>query len=92
MSKTITVLDGQTIWDIAIQHYGSIEGVFQIIKDNEGVDLKKGVNVGQLIKILAEPINKPIVDYYSDNNLKPVSRGNDLTENGFSDGFSNGFN
>lgn len=93
MSKVVTVLHKQTIWDIAIREYGSIEGVKDIMDYNEGVDLKKSLVVGQLIKIVGEPINKAVVDYYKTNGLIPVSRSNnDLTENGFSSGFSKGFN
>lgn len=33
-TKTVTVLDGQTILDISLQLYGSIEYVYKIIEDN----------------------------------------------------------
>jgi hypothetical protein len=32
--KNVPIKDGQTIWDISLQLYGSIEYVFKIIEDN----------------------------------------------------------
>lgn len=34
MTKTVTVLDGQTIFDLSLQLYGSVEFVYKIIQDN----------------------------------------------------------
>jgi phage tail protein X len=34
---TITVINGQTLSDIAIQYYGCIEGIIQLIQDNPNI-------------------------------------------------------
>jgi hypothetical protein len=72
--KVVTVLDRQTIWDIAIREYGSVEGVFTIMEDNEGIDLVAPLVVGSLLKINKAPINKPVVDYFYNKNLHPISK------------------
>lgn len=72
--KVVTVLDRQTIWDISIREYGSVEGVFDIMADNEGIDLVTPLVVGSLLKINKAPINKPVVDYFYNKGLHPISK------------------
>lgn len=60
---TITVSDGQTLIDIAIQQYGCYEGVFDLIKDNEGLGLSSQLVAGQVLNIKDE------VPTYNDNNV-----------------------
>lgn len=95
MSKTVIVLNKQTIYDIAVQEYGSVEGVIQIIKDNAGVNLQTGLATGQILKITAAPINKAVVNYFTNNNLKPVSgETNEITGSGgdYNDDENNDYN
>ena len=92
MSKTVKGLDQQTIVDIAIQEYGSVEAVFDIMEDNPGVNLQTRV-AGKLLKIRDVPTNKPIADYYSANKLKPVSiNKNTVSGHDFNNDFNNDFN
>lgn len=35
--KEVTVLTGQTLYDIAVQEYGHTEGLFLLLEDNDGV-------------------------------------------------------
>jgi hypothetical protein len=35
--KELTLLSGQTLYDVAIQEYGHTDGVFLLLEDNEGV-------------------------------------------------------
>lgn len=63
MSKKVKVLDRQTIWDIAIQEYGSIDGAFKILNDNPNLDLATNLIPNTLILINSSPINKDVVNY-----------------------------
>ena len=71
--KTVKVLDGQTIWDIAIQEYGSIEAIFQLMQDNSSLSLAVPLVGGVLLKLNGIPVNKPVADYFQANHLYPVS-------------------
>ena len=87
MSKKIKVLERQTIWDLAIQEYGSIDGAFKILSDNPTLDLATDLVPGTLILINSLPINKDVVNTLIEKGivLANKSSGNDylLTEDGF---------
>ena len=65
----------QTIWDIAMQEYGSVEQVFQLMADNPEVvpNLATNLAAGQLTVIRNPPVNSPVLDYMKRNKIKPVS-------------------
>lgn len=73
--KTVQILDRQTIWDIAIQEYGSVDGVFKLMNDNpEKVpSLDANLIPGDFLKILSGPTDNVNLDYYRKNNLHPVT-------------------
>jgi hypothetical protein len=75
MSKrTITVLDRQSIWDIAIREYGSVEAVFALLLDNpelSGVDAP--LVAGQQLVIRSADVDSDVVRYYRENALWPVT-------------------
>ena len=48
--KEIRVKQGQSITDLALQHYGHIEGVWLICEDNQ-LAIGSKINTGQTIKI-----------------------------------------
>jgi len=56
MTKTIYTLSGQTIWDIAVQEYGTLEAVFQLQGDNALVipDLNTVLTPGTALVIQIE--------------------------------------
>ncbi len=89
--KVITVLPGQSLWDIAVQEYGDASGAGQIIADNLGVvNFADQLSSGLRLKIDPDKVlNKDVVNILKERNIKPahaVSMGR-----GFSDGFSEGF-
>jgi hypothetical protein len=51
----ITVADGQTIWAIALQEYGGLDGVYLLQADNPDVirDLNEVLEAGAVLKIRA---------------------------------------
>lgn len=79
MSKVILGF-GQTIYDIAIQETGSVEGVFVLMKRNPTAiaNLNAQPEAGTQLKV-EEVIDKNVLNYYTSNKLKPAS-GNGLNE------------
>lgn len=73
--RTVTVLNNQSLWDIAIQEYGTVEVVFELAMAND-IGVTDLLTAGQEL-ILPEVDNsivKPeVVDYYRRNDLHPVS-------------------
>lgn len=92
--KIITVGDGQTIWDIVAQEYGSVDGLEQLCNDNPGtVSLRTPLVTGQLIVIDdTKVIDQAVVDYFAARVLKPATSNGSIGNISFSNGFSNGFN
>jgi len=93
--KTVIVEDRQTIWDIAVQEYGGVDGVFQLIEDNPGLTIGSDLQGGQLLKIKSAPVNATVLAYMQLNNVKPVSLTQDeiVELNGdFDNDFDNDFN
>ncbi len=71
--KTITVLANQTLFDIALQVYGNIDGVFDLCRDNS-IQFFEPVKAGQTLVINEKNIiNKNIVEYYQRHGICPAS-------------------
>lgn len=47
------VQGGQTIWDIAIQLYGSIEGAFDLFMSNPKLNMTTDLKAGDILGILS---------------------------------------
>lgn len=73
--RKITVLDRQSVWDLAIQEYGAVEGVFLLMADNSGKGLSFETNPrpGLKLKIISAAVIQSVVDYYRVNNIKPAT-------------------
>lgn len=71
--KTITVRNGQTIYDIAIQEYGSIDGTRLLLADNPTLGYSSVLQAGSLLKIKSKPLNKSVVSFYESQDYQPAS-------------------
>ena len=80
--KTVTVLNNQSLWDISIQEYGTVEAVFELAMAN-GMGVTDRLTAGQEL-VLPEvdgigahgsvPVQKPeVVEFYRKNKLHPVT-------------------
>jgi len=67
MTRTIRTLPGQTLFDIAIQEYGSMDGVECLVLDNLGDLFPEDSD----ILISKAPINERFAEIFT--NLKPTS-------------------
>lgn len=62
--QNINVRQGQNIFDVAIQEYGSAESVIKLLQDNTQLSLESELIAGQSLTIIQDPDRKEIVDYY----------------------------
>ena len=71
----ITALQGQSIFDIAIQHSGNIEAVISIAMAND-VSVTDKIRPGEKMNIPAL-IDRRVLNYYRINNIIPATTIND---------------
>lgn len=69
--KGITAVPGQTAFDIALQYYGSVEGIRYLLEDNE-VDgqfvVVQETLSGERVEIREDIIiNKKVTSYYTED-------------------------
>jgi hypothetical protein len=76
--RTIKVNKGQNIFDVALSHYGAVEAVLQLWRDNEVHIFSDEVESMQLDIDNAKIVNQEVVDNYLENGL--VNTGSQLAE------------
>lgn len=70
--RKIIVGHNQSIWDIAVQEYGSYDAVKQLILDNASLlNFTDAIAPGTQLIISAEPTGKQIVDFLAKKSIKP---------------------
>jgi len=70
---TITALHNQSLLDLALQHTGTIESVFQFAEANS-FNITDDVVAGKPLVLPAEAFtNKDILSYYTAKNLQPAT-------------------
>jgi hypothetical protein len=67
----VRVLNGQSLFDIAVQAAGSVEAVFDIALAN-GIGITDELQPGTVLVIPAV-LNKQVADYYAANGIKPAT-------------------
>lgn len=69
----ITVLHNQSLLDLALQHTGTIESVFELAEAN-ALNITDDVEAGKTLVLPAETFtNKDILAYYTAKNLQPAT-------------------
>ena len=103
-SKAI-VQEDQSIFDLALQEYGAIQGIPLLLSLNKEVNLGAQMAIGSLMNIKISPLASEIpnlsqLNYYRDRQISVVNGREYVITNevdspedcsGFSDGFSDGF-
>jgi hypothetical protein len=69
--KLIKILERQSLMDLAIEHGGDLDAVFEIMEMND-LSITAELEAGQSIYV-PDAINKAIVYYYFNNNIHPAS-------------------
>lgn len=88
-----TVTEGQNLVDLAIQHYGSVECVFDLIDDNPDTVLNLDYEAapGDVLNIDESKIVKPdVVKYYRDRNIR-LNNGQEVPTGDFNNDFNGDF-
>ncbi|WP_027470135.1 hypothetical protein [Saccharicrinis fermentans] len=67
--NTQTVHQGQNIFDIAIQEYGTLQGIEKLTIDNS-IGLTENLPVGSVLNIRNEKLNKLVVEFLAGKGLK----------------------
>jgi len=82
---------GQNLFDIAIQEYGDIEKVYDMLKDNELTSLDLLIAPGELLKIQKTPTieNPNLMNYFRGKRM--VNTGNEV-DGSYSNDYSNDYN
>ena len=68
---TITVLHNQSLLDLALQHTGTIESIFELALLNEKSITDDMVTGASLL--IGEISNKDILSYYTAKNIQPAT-------------------
>jgi hypothetical protein len=92
VSKAI-VTEGQSIYDVALQEYGSAEAVFDLLKDNN-LTLDTTLVAGQELSINeAHQVKKAVVQFYLQKNHRVNTNNSkqsgDFDANDFNNDFLN---
>ena len=89
----VTVVNNQSLTDVAVQVYGSAEAVF-ILADENNLSVTDLLTAGQQLDYSSENIvNKRVVDYYKANSIHPVTGfDGDVDSRLFDESFDQSFN
>lgn len=69
----VTVLHNQSLLDLALQHTGTIESIFEFAEAN-ALNISDDVVAGKTLVLPAEAFtNKDILAYYTAKNLQPAT-------------------
>lgn len=65
----------QTIWDVALEQFGAIEGVWDVITENESVEnINTNIATAQELNILKDKVyNADVLQYYKSKSIFPAS-------------------
>jgi hypothetical protein len=86
MSREIIVLEGQTIFDIAILEYGTINGLKDLLERNSETitDLDQELVIGSKL-FVGDPIKADVVNHFAAKNYH-FSSNYSIQESGSDDG------
>jgi hypothetical protein len=70
---TITVLHNQSLLDLALQHTGTIESIFELAEAN-ALNITDDIQAGKILILPTEAFtNKDILAYYMAKNIQPAT-------------------
>lgn len=61
----------QSLWDLALQYYGTYDAVKQLLLDNPKLDFSNAIQPGTLVYVTQKPILKKMVDFLTNKGYKP---------------------
>lgn len=95
MASKIAMQAGQTLYDIALQVYGHIEGVAWLLEDNN-LGWDSPVSIGMQLRLRDAKLDKNLTNYYASNSITIASspdKGEEskVLEGDFNEDFNNDF-
>jgi len=63
----------QSVFDLAIQEYGSIEGVFELMAANPSLELDSDIESGSIVKLEGDVSSYPVVEQYNKYSIAPAT-------------------
>jgi LysM repeat protein len=78
---TVKVQSGQTMYDIAIQLYGTVDNAFALAQAN-GKQLGQTIEAGEVLNVPEGLTNDLVLRYFQRNNLVPASKQKPLSDVG----------
>lgn len=66
------ILDGQSLWDMALEGLGGIEGVFGLA-EQEDLSLTEDLSPGREVGFPQQTVNREIREYYAANRIRPAT-------------------
>lgn len=71
---TYTVKQRQNIFDISLQLYGTIEGVYDLLVSNDNINMDTDFNGGEKLEYHSDfVVSSALVEYMSKNNIVPIN-------------------
>lgn len=90
---TVTVKNGQTLADIAIQEYGDLSAVFLLAEEND-ISPSDNLTAGTVLLLPDVVVNKEMQDYCKNNGVSPateVTADSDIWLKIFTERFTKGY-
>lgn len=69
---TTTVLHNQSLFDVLLQHTGSIAGIFDVAYSN-GVSITGELSPGRILKVDGVQTDQDVLDYYTAKRVQPAT-------------------
>lgn len=74
MARKVEILQFQYPVGMAIQEYGSVEGIFLLFDDNPILKtVSASLRAGNLLDIKSAPVDRDVATYYTRNDLHPIT-------------------
>ena len=93
--KLVPITQGQNLFDVCIQEYGDVSYIFQLLNDNENLELNSNVSAGDQVYIedglFGEPVIKAVFQEKKRQGNNPVNY-TDFDGGDFNGDFNDDFN
>lgn len=89
--KVVTIKEGQTLFDLALQYYGDVSKVYDLIQLNDNIENITSNNLEGL-SIIYEETQNEVTEYFNTNSITIATRYPEFTTGeSFDDSFDGSF-
>jgi len=92
-SEKIIVKEGQSLFDIAVQEYGTVDAIFLLIEDNDFINkIDDNISPGDIIKIRPDdPLKEVATTSNLTGGIATIISADDINLGAFSSDFNNSY-